>query len=267
MSYQTFTANQRLTSTQMNNLQASVYTKPRVTQSGSSYTLQLSDKGSIIEFTNSSTITVTIPLISSVDFPDGTNIEIINAGTGTINLVAPSGLTLNSEGGITSISGQWSSAVLTKRLSDNWILRSFSSKVQTSEIEDLAVTTEKIANNAITTAKILDGAITVNKLADVVLTTSAVNYVAPLGDKNKIVEMNLSVANTVTIPADSATNFPVGSQFTVVQYGTGKTQIVGSSGVNILATPGVYLRARYSSATIIKRASNEWYVFGDLSAT
>lgn len=267
MSYQTFTANQRLTSAQMNNLQASVYTKPRTTQSGSAYTLQLSDKGSIIEFTNNSTINVTVPLISSVSFPDGTNIEIINAGTGTLNLVAPSGVTLNAEGGITTLSSQWSSAILTKRLSDNWIVRSLSSKVQTSEIEDLAVTAEKIASNAITTAKIADGAVTVNKLADVVLTTSVVNYVAPLGDKNKIVEMNLSVANTVTIPLDSVTNFPIGSQFTIVQYGTGKTQIVGSAGVDIRATPGVFLRARYSSATVIKRASNEWYAFGDLSAT
>ena len=129
MSYQIFTANQTLTSTQMNNLQSSVYTKPRSTQSGSTYTLQLSDKGTAVEFTNFGQVSITVPLMASVTFPVGSNIEIINAGTGSLEFVAPAGLTINSEGDILSLGAQWASAILTKRTGDNWILRSLSTSV------------------------------------------------------------------------------------------------------------------------------------------
>lgn len=76
-----------------------------------------------------------------------------------------------------------------------------------------------------------------------------------------------TLGNTVTVPLDSTTNFPIGSQITVIQFGTGRTQIIGPSGLNLIATPGSFLRARYSSATLLKRAVNQWYLFGDLSAS
>ena len=122
--------------------------------------------------------------------------------------------------------------------------------------------------------QIYDGAqwVTISQVnsSDLTIDNKTANYILVIGDKNKLIEMNLTgTANTVTIPTNSTVAFPIGTQISVVQMGTGKTQIVaGQPAVTeIRATPGTYLRAQSSSCTLVKRATDEWYVFGDLSAT
>jgi sporulation protein YlmC with PRC-barrel domain len=136
-------------------------------------------------------------------------------------------------------------------------------------ISDTGVTA--ISSGVIVNADVsASAAIELGKLADVTIDTKTANYTLALTDKNKIIETNItSTANTVSIPTDASVNFPIGSQITVTQYGTGKTQIVAvtPATTSIRATPGQYLRAQYSSATLIKRAANEWYLIGDLSAS
>lgn len=100
------------------------------------------------------------------------------------------------------------------------------------------------------------------------LSTSAqtASYTAVLSDSGKIVEIANASANTFTIPPNSSVAFSVGTQITVVQTDTGQTTITAGSGVTINATPGLKLRDRWSSATIIKRATDTWLAVGDLSA-
>jgi hypothetical protein len=81
-----------------------------------------------------------------------------------------------------------------------------------------------------------------------------------------MLEMNATLANTVTIPTDATANFTIGSIITVLQVSVGQTSIVGASGVTVNATPGPKLRAQWSSVQVIKRAANTWVVIGDLSA-
>jgi hypothetical protein len=91
------------------------------------------------------------------------------------------------------------------------------------------------------------------------------SYTLVLSDKDKLIEMNSSSANTITVPLNSSEAFPVGSQINILQTGTGQTTIAPvSGGVTINATPGLKLRARWSSATLIKRAENVWVLAGDL---
>jgi hypothetical protein len=99
--------------------------------------------------------------------------------------------------------------------------------------------------------------------------TQTSNYVLVLSDRYKIIETNSGSNNTVSVPTNASVGFPNGTQITIVQYGAGKTQIIASSPgtTSIRATPGQFLRARYSSATLIKRATDEWYLFGDLSSS
>lgn len=73
-------------------------------------------------------------------------------------------------------------------------------------------------------------------------------------------------AVNVTIPADSTTNYPIGTSIDVVRTNTGAVTIAGAGGVTVNATPGLNLRARWSSVTLFKRAANTWLVMGDLSA-
>lgn len=113
-------------------------------------------------------------------------------------------------------------------------------------------------------------AISRGKIADMSIDTKTGNYTLVLTDANKLIEMNItSTANTVSVPTNASVAFPIGTQINITQYGTGKTQIVAvtSGTTSVRSTPGSYLRDRYSSATLIKRATDEWYLIGDLSAS
>jgi hypothetical protein len=92
------------------------------------------------------------------------------------------------------------------------------------------------------------------------------SYTLVLTDKDKMVEMSVGSANTLTVPPESSVNFPVGSQITILQTNTGQTTIVAGSGVTVNATPGLKLRARWSSVVLVKRASDTWVALGDLQA-
>jgi hypothetical protein len=84
--------------------------------------------------------------------------------------------------------------------------------------------------------------------------------------RDNIIEMDSTSATTVTIPADSTLNYPIGSSIDVIQINTGEVTIAGAVGVTVNSTPGLKLRTRWSSCTLLKRASNTWLVYGDLKA-
>jgi hypothetical protein len=87
-----------------------------------------------------------------------------------------------------------------------------------------------------------------------------------LNERDSIIEISKGSATTLTIPADSTVNYPVGTTLDVIQTSSGQVTIAGAGGVTVNATPGLKLRTQWSSATLLKRASNTWLVFGDLSA-
>jgi hypothetical protein len=91
-------------------------------QTGASYTLALADAENRVERNNASAHTTTVPPNSSVPFPLETTILLRNYGTGAMSIVAGSGVTIRSRGGSLSLAGQYSSALLTKRGTDEWML-------------------------------------------------------------------------------------------------------------------------------------------------
>jgi len=92
------------------------------------------------------------------------------------------------------------------------------------------------------------------------------SYSLVIGDAQKIVEMNASSANILTIPLDSLVNFPVGTSILVVQAGTGQTSIAGASGVTVNSNIGLKIIGRWAAATLIKRGTNSWVAVGGLIA-
>jgi hypothetical protein len=94
------------------------------------------------------------------------------------------------------------------------------------------------------------------------------NYTIALSDVNEIIEMNSGSANIVTVPSSSVTNFLIGSQITVTQYGAGQTAFTsGSTGVTLRsANNWLKINARYGAATLTKVGNDEWYLFGNLNA-
>jgi citrate lyase gamma subunit len=91
-------------------------------QTGTTYTLILSDAGKIIDMNNASAITLTVPLNSSVDFPVGTRIDLVQSGAGQVTVAGAGGVTINSKGAALNITGQWSAATLIQRAANSWVL-------------------------------------------------------------------------------------------------------------------------------------------------
>jgi hypothetical protein len=132
-------------------------------------------------------------------------------------------------------------------------------------ISDTGVTA--ISSGVIVNADISSSAaIELTKLADISTSAQTASYTLVLADKAKIVEMSVGSANNLTVPPNSSVAFPVGSQINILQTGTGQTTVVAGAGVTVNATPGLKLRAQWSYATLIKRATDTWVLVGDISA-
>lgn len=155
-----------------------------------------------------------------------------------------------------------------------------------------AIGTEDIANSAITEAKLASAVVTTSKIAaSVTLTTPNIgaaigaslyatnavidhsttnvrtsNYTLLIGDDGIIVEANSTSPITITVPLNSTTAFPIGTKITLLRTNTGAVTVAGAVGVTVNATPGLLLRAQWSAATLLKRATNTWVLMGDLSS-
>lgn len=88
-------------------------------QQSSSYTLSLIDSYKMIEMSGGGNLTV--PPASSVNFPIGTAIDIVQTGSSQVTVVAGSGVTVNATPGL-KLRTQWSSATLVKRSANTWLL-------------------------------------------------------------------------------------------------------------------------------------------------
>jgi hypothetical protein len=88
----------------------------------SSYTLVLADASKIVEMNVGSANTVTVPTNSSVAFPIGTEITVMQYGAGNTTIVAASGVTFRSKDFSTRIGDQYTGATLIKRDTNEWYL-------------------------------------------------------------------------------------------------------------------------------------------------
>lgn len=89
------------------------------TITATTYTLGINDNTVICN--NSGTVTVTIPTNSVTQFPIGKHIDLIQYGTGKINITG-AGVTINSKGGLKSSNGQFVGLTLIKINTDEWTL-------------------------------------------------------------------------------------------------------------------------------------------------
>lgn len=92
------------------------------TQTGTTYTLVANDNTTVVQFTSASAVTVTIPPHSSVALPTGAQIELFQAGSGTVTVQAGAGVTLHSPGGTLSTATQYATLVLWQITQDTWVI-------------------------------------------------------------------------------------------------------------------------------------------------
>lgn len=101
---------------------------PKVTQTinsqtGTTYTFVLADHGKYITASNASAQTYTIPLNSSVAFPVGCNIDLIQIGAGQVTVQGTGGVTVYSTGATAATPKtrvQYSAMTLKKVATDTW---------------------------------------------------------------------------------------------------------------------------------------------------
>lgn len=97
------------------------------TQSGTSYTLALTDQSnglffSTLHFTSGSAVTVTVPPDSSVAFPVETRVDACQYGAGKVTFSPGSGVTINSKSSNKAIGAQYVCVSLRKVGTNEWLL-------------------------------------------------------------------------------------------------------------------------------------------------
>lgn len=88
-------------------------------QTGTSYTLVLTDAAKLITLTNAAAITLTVPTNASVAFPIGTQILLYQGGAGQVTI--SSSATIRSQGSKLKTYAQYAVAGLVKVATDEWV--------------------------------------------------------------------------------------------------------------------------------------------------
>lgn len=91
-------------------------------QTGTSYTLVLTDAGKMVTMSNASAITLTVPPNASVAFPVNTRIDLLQYGAGQVTVAAGSGVTIYSKASALKLSAQYAGATLWKKATNTWVL-------------------------------------------------------------------------------------------------------------------------------------------------
>ena len=91
------------------------------------------------------------------------------------------------------------------------------------------------------------------------------SYTLVLADVGKLITLSNAAAITLTVPPNSSAAFPTGTQITITQTGAGQVTVAEGSGVTVnSADAALGLRAQYSTATLIKTATDTWLLIGDI---
>lgn len=93
----------------------------RLNAQTASYTAVIADAGAWIEMNVATANNFTVPPNSSVAFPLGTLLTVVQIGAGQTTLVPGSGVTILSSGAALHLNGQYSSVSLYKRATDTWV--------------------------------------------------------------------------------------------------------------------------------------------------
>jgi hypothetical protein len=93
--------------------------------------------------------------------------------------------------------------------------------------------------------------------------TKTDDYTLLTADAGKLIIINSSSNEDVTV--NGSLDLAVGQRIDVLRLGTGEVTVV-ASGTTVNGTPGLRLRARYSTATVLCVGTDTYVVLGDLKA-
>ena len=206
------------------------------------------------------------------------NTETITVEDKTIELgssASPSNTTANGAGivvpdGAANKSFTWSSSSLAWSSSEDLNLDSGKVlKINGTEVLSATNYTGQaatVAANSVT-ATILQEGVPRAGFRSQLNAQTGTSYTLALTDLAKLVTMDSSSTMTLTVPANSSVSFQVGDRIDILRKGTGELTIAPvNGGVLVNGTPGLKLRAQWSSATLVKLDTDTWVALGDLKA-
>lgn len=92
-------------------------------------------------------------------------------------------------------------------------------------------------------------------------------YTLALSDAGRLVTLDNGSAITVTVPADSTTDFPVGTQILLAQLDAGQVTVEPEvTGVEIITPETLSLRTAGAQAALVKIGADTWLLEGNLEA-
>jgi N-acyl-L-homoserine lactone synthetase len=117
---ESFTSGDVLLASELNNMATAMVAINA--QTGTTYSVVLSDDGKLLTCDNAASIALTIVPNSSVAFGIGTQINIMQLGAGTVTITAGAGVTLQSAGSKLKTDAQYAVATCLKIASDTWVV-------------------------------------------------------------------------------------------------------------------------------------------------
>ena len=104
-------------------------------------------------------------------------------------------------------------------------------------------------------------------IENITINSVNVDYILSLSDSNKMVDVASSSTVTIGVPVHSSVPFEIGTQILLVRSGSGAVGVTSYPGVTLSSAQGyLNLNYQYSAATLVKKETDTWYIFGDLKA-
>lgn len=91
-------------------------------------------------------------------------------------------------------------------------------------------------------------------------------YTLVLADAGKLVTLTNAGAITLTVPPNSSVAFAVGDTVNIAQLGAGQVTVAEGAGVTVNTAETLVLQDQYSTATLVKTATDTWLLAGRLVA-
>ena len=222
-------------------------------QTGTTYTIQPSDSGIVIQFFNTATTTVTIPNDNDAFFYPGQRIDLVQRNTGPIFFNPGVGVTLNYPD-VNYMNAINIGASLIKTAANEWL---FSGPSPTGYTGSGGQGFTGSIGGAGYSGSV-GGFASIQEIAII----TATNYTIQSADAGELLEFFSSELTTVTIPSDNAVAFYIGQRIDIVQRGLSPIFFEPGLGVNLITPDVNYLNLPNVGASLIKTGNNEWLFTG-----
>lgn len=90
------------------------------------------------------------------------------------------------------------------------------------------------------------------------------SYTFVLADQLYYVRMGSATAQTITVPTNASVAFPIGTELSFEQSGTGQLTVVAASGVIINTFSTNLTKGQFATASLKKTGTDTWTLTGNL---